>query len=73
MEDLRWIEGMICREEVEVVLKISFGILKFGVFLFWFVSLRIWFYFDVGVFVVSYVGMDLRLNYKLLLFDESFG
>lgn len=73
MEDPRWIEGMICREEAEAVLKTSLGIPKPGVFLLRFASSRIWPHPDAGALVVSYVGTDLRLNHKLLSLDESPG
>lgn len=70
-EDPRWIEGMISREEVEVLLKCGGATSKPGTFLLRFASSRLWPHPDSGALVVSYVDQDLRVNHKLLSLDEN--
>lgn len=64
---------MIFCDEVEIFLKIDEVMFMFGSFLLCFVNFCIWLYLDVGVFVVSYVGNDKCIYYKLLMFDVEYG
>lgn len=64
---------MVFWDEVEIFLKIDEVMFIFGIFLFCFVNFCMWLYLDVGVFVVSYVGNDRCIYYKLFIFDVESG
>eukprot|EP00249_Psilotum_nudum_P011600 c23265_g1_i1 orf=395-2704(+) len=72
IEEPKWIEGMISREEAEALLKTQAGS-KPGTFTLRFASSRSWPHPDAGALVVSYVGHDLSIHHKLLSLDKSSG
>lgn len=72
VEEPKWIEGMVFRDEAEALLKTEDGSTP-GTFIIRFVSNCSWPHPDAGGLVVSYVGQDLRLHHKLLSLDKNSG
>eukprot|EP01018_Ginkgo_biloba_P005387 Gb_27439 [translate_table: standard] len=70
--DPKWIEGMISREEVEVLLRTSEKFPKPGTFILRFPISRSWPHPDAGALIVSYVGPDYGIHHRLLSLDERY-